>query len=144
VSHYQGDSGEIRIVTGNSSRVTMNLTGNEVFGDAGSDLFDVLTELRNALETNDPAGIQASLAPLVDFETRMIGHQTEVGSRLERVDVCKKILSDLDLQYTNRLDETVGVDVAQLVMLLQAKQTIYESALYSASQILSLNLVDFL
>ncbi len=144
VSRYQGDSGVIEIVTGNSSRVEMNLTGNEVFGQAGSELFDVLTELRIALEADDSAGIQATLGPLVQFQTGMIGHQTEVGSRLERIEVSKKILSDLDLQHTNRLDEIVGVDIAHLAMLLQVKQTIYESALYSASQILSLNLVDLL
>jgi flagellar hook-associated protein 3 FlgL len=74
----------------------------------------------------------------------MTGHRTEVGSRLESIEVYKKILSGLDLLHTNRLSDIEEVDLAQAITLLQVKQTLYESALYSASQILSLNLVDFL
>ncbi|MGQ9646430.1 MAG: flagellar hook-associated protein FlgL [Thermodesulfobacteriota bacterium] len=144
VSRYQGDSEKIRIVTGASSRVEMNLTGTEVFGQAGSDLFDVLTELKNALETNDTAGVRACLSPLVQFQSNLTGYRGEVGNRLERMETYKKILSDFDLQHTNRLDEITGVDLSQLAVLLQLKQTLYESALYSASRILSLNSTDLL
>ena len=144
VSHYQGDSGEIEIVTGSSSRTEINLTGDEIFGEAGSDLLDVLAGLKNALEANDPTGIRDSIGPLVQFQSGMTGHRTEVGSRLESIEVYKKILSGLDLLHTNRLSDIEEVDLAQAITLLQVKQTLYESALYSASQILSLNLVDFL
>lgn len=144
VSRYQGDSGEIKIVTGNSSQVEINLTGHEIFGEAGSDLFNVLTGLKNALEADDLTGIQASMGPLVQFQNRMIGHRAELGSRQERIEVCKKILSDLDLRYTNQLSETEGLEMTQAITLLQVKQTLYESALYSASEILNLNLAKLL
>jgi flagellar hook-associated protein 3 FlgL len=144
VSRYQGDSGKIEIVTGSSTRTEINLTGEEVFGEAGSDLFDILTRLKDALETNDLAGIQASLEPLVRFQNQMIGHQAEVGSRQERIELCKNILSDLNLNYTNQLSDTEGIDMTQAITLLQVKQTLYESALYSASQIMNLNFIKLL
>lgn len=144
VSRYQGDSGEIEIVTSHSSRVDVNLTGNEVFGPTGNDLFDVLTGLKNGLETNDRTAIQASMASLVRFQTNLIGLRSEVGSRQERIGVYKKILSELDLNHSNRLSEVEGIDIAQVATLLQVKQVFYESALYSANQLLRLNFVDFM
>ncbi len=144
VSRYQGDSGEIEIVTGNSIRTEINLTGEEVFGEAGSDLFDILTGLKNAIDANDRAGIEASLAPLVQSQVRTRGHQAEMGSREERIEFCKKVLSDLDLRYTSQLSETEELDMARAITLLQVKQTLYESALRSASQILHLNFVELL
>ena len=82
--------------------------------------------MKDALEANDLAGIQASLDPLVQFQNRMIGHQAEVGSRQERIEVCKNILSDLNLNYSNQLSDTEGIDMTQAITLLQVKQTVYE------------------
>jgi len=144
VTRYQGDSGEIEIVTGSSSKIEINLTGNDLFGEVGNDLFDVLAGLKNALETDDLTGIQASLGPLVQFETDMIGHRVDIGSRMERIESSKKILSDIGLFHTNRLSEIENLDMAQAITLLQVKQTLYESALYSANQILHLNFVELL
>ncbi|HET6460777.1 MAG TPA: flagellar hook-associated protein FlgL [Syntrophales bacterium] len=144
VSRYQGDSGKMKVVTGNSSQVEVNLTGNEVFGETGNDLFDVLTGLENALETNDSGSIQASMSSLTQFQSNVAALQSEVGSRQDQIEVSQNILSNLDQQYTNQLSDVENADTTTLATLLQAKLTQYEAALYSANQILSTSFVDIL
>jgi flagellar hook-associated protein 3 FlgL len=68
----------------------------------------------------------------------------DVGSRLNRIDICKSILSDLDSNNTERLSDIEDLDMIKAINDLNMKQTTYKAVLYSVTQISSLSLVDFL
>jgi flagellar hook-associated protein 3 FlgL len=73
-----------------------------------------------------------------------MGNLADVGSRLNRLEMSKNLLSELELSNTTRLSEIEDVDVVRAITDLKAREQIYQAALYSATQIMQLSLVDFL
>lgn len=147
VSRYNGDEHDMEIAIGSSAQMKINLTGTTVFGEAGdteNNIFDILVGLRDSLENNNVEGIQVGLDQLNNFQPRVVGNMADVGSRLNRIDMCKNILSDLDSNYTERLSDIEDLDVVKAINDLSMKQTAYKAVLYSVTQISSLSLVDFL
>ena len=147
VSRYNGDEHDMEIAIGSSAQMKINLTGTTVFGEAGdteNNIFDILVGLRDSLENNNVEGIQVGLDQLNNFQPRVVGNMADVGSRLNRIDMCKNILSDLDSNYTERLSDIEDLDVVKAINDLNMKQTAYKAVLYSVTQISSLSLVDFL
>ena len=147
VSRYNGDEHDMEIAIGSSAQMKINLTGTTVFGEAGdteNNIFDILVGLRDSLENNNVGGVQSGLDQLNNFQPRVVGNMADVGSRLNRIDMCKNILSDLDSNYTERLSDIEDLDVVKAINDLNMKQTAYKAVLYSVTQISSLSLVDFL
>jgi flagellar hook-associated protein 3 len=146
VSRYQGDDGRIGIAMGPSSQVSINLTGEEAFGAAGEsdNLLDVVAGLERALETNDVSGVQKTLDLLGSAQTRLTSAMADLGSRQNRVEANQSLLSDLETGNTARLSEVQDVDITQAMTDLTAKQYVYQAALYSATQITKMSLVDYL
>jgi flagellar hook-associated protein 3 FlgL len=147
VSRYNGDEHDMEIAIGSSAQMKINLTGTTVFGEAGdteNNIFDILVGLRDSLENNNVEGIQSRLDQLNNFQPRVVGNMADVGSRLNRIDMCKNILSDLDSNYTERLSDIEDLDLVKAINDLSMKQTAYKAVLYSVTQISSLSLVDFL
>jgi len=147
VSRYNGDEHDMEIAIGSSAQMKINLTGTTVFGEAGdteNNIFDILVGLRDSLENNNVGGVQSGLDQLNNFQPRVVGNMADVGSRLNRIDMCKNILSDLDSNYTERLSDIEDLDVVKAINDLSMKQTAYKAVLYSVTQISSLSLVDFL
>jgi flagellin-like hook-associated protein FlgL len=147
VSRYNGDEHDMEIAIGSSAQMKINLTGTTVFGEAGdteNNIFDILVGLRDSLENNNVGGVQSRLDQLNNFQPRVVGNMADVGSRLNRIDMCKNILSDLDSNYTERLSDIEDLDVVKAINDLSMKQTAYKAVLYSVTQISSLSLVDFL
>jgi len=145
VSRYNGDEHDMEIAIGSSAQMKINLTGTTVFGEAGeNNIFDILVGLKDSLENNNIEGIQVGLDQLNKFQPRVVGNMADVGSRLNRIDMCKNILSDLDSNNTERLSDIEDLDMVKAINDLNMKQTTYKAILYSVSQIVGLSLVDFL
>jgi flagellar hook-associated protein 3 FlgL len=122
------------------------LTGEAVFGEAGAadNLFDVLVGLRNSLENNDVHGVQSRLDQLNIIQVGLTSSLADIGSRLNRIEMSGNILNNLELSNTDRLTEIEDVDAIQAITDLNARQLVYEAALYSATQVGQLSLVDFM
>jgi flagellar hook-associated protein 3 FlgL len=147
VGRYRGDGEDVKIATGSATRVKINLNGAEIFGEAGdgeTNLFDILTGLQDGLQNNRTDQVQSSLEDLNSFQNQLGGNLADVGSRLNRLEMNQNLLSDLDMNHTGRLSEVEDADAVKAITDLNAKQQIYQAALYSASQISSLSLLDFL
>lgn len=145
--HYLGDTQDIEIPIGESVQMKVNLSGEAVFGpegDPSSNIFQIVAGLRDALQGNDIHGVQAGLERLNTFQTRINSDLAGVGSRLNRLENSKKLLSGLEENHTQRLADIEDTDVVKVMTDLSAKQSAYQAALYSAAQITHLSLVDFL
>ena len=145
--HYLGDAKDIEIPIGESVQMKINLTGDAVFGPEGDpdhNLFQILAGLRDALQGNDIDGVQSGLGRLNGFQVRIGSDFADVGSRLNRMENCKNLLSDIEKNHTQRLSDVEDTDIVKAVTDLNAKQSVYQAALYSAAQIGQLSLIDFL
>jgi len=145
--NYLGDTNDIEIPISESVQVKINLTGDAVFGpdgDQDNNLFQILAGLKAALQGNDINGVSSALEKLNSFQPKIDSSLADVGSRLNRMENSRNTLSGLQVNYTQRLADVEDTDIVQATTDLTSQQTVYQAALYCASQITQLSLIDFL
>jgi len=72
------------------------------------------------------------------------GKISDIGSKMDRMDIKKNIFQDLNLSDTERRSNIEDADMAEAVMNVSAAQLTYQAALSSSSKVMSLSLVDYL
>ena len=147
VSQYNGDSDDMNVIIGPSAQLKTNVAGDTAFGQAGdtvNNLFDILAGFKNSLQSNDTSGVQAALERLGNAQDNNISNLADVGSRLNRIEVNKNMLSDLESNNTTRLSGIEDIDIAKATLELNSKQIIFQAALYSAAKVTGLSLLNYL
>jgi flagellar hook-associated protein 3 FlgL len=100
--------------------------------------------LKTALENNDLAGIQDAMSNLDGHFDDISSKISDVGSKMNRMDVKENILQDLNLANTERLSKIEDADLAEAIMELEAKELAYEAALSSSAKLMKLTLMDYI
>jgi flagellar hook-associated protein 3 FlgL len=137
---YNGDNNPFAIKISKNATVEIGGAGQAVFGT----LFNTLTDLKTALQTNDVSGIQDAMGKLDTHLDDISGKISDIGSKSDRMDIKKNIFQDLNLSNTERLSNIEDADMAEAVMNVSAAQLTYQAALASSSKVMSLSLVDYL
>lgn len=138
LSAYQGDSYEHRIETGPNSEVAISSSGELAFTALGGrDVFQDLSDLTTALQTNNLVGIQASLDRLDADHEQVVRERARTGVNLARLeqstamhensrhllDIQKSDLSGIDptdsLSMLSELEQALTVSTSVLRQLLQ-------------------------
>lgn len=137
---YVGDSGAVvRDIAPNTS-VTVNMTGDQVFGD----VFQVLDQLAAAIAAGDTDGIAAQHAALDGAATRLGAAAAEIGARATRVDTVK-VRADAELtNLRSLLSELEDTDIAEALVRVKAEENAYTASLMAASRVIPPSLLDYL
>jgi flagellar hook-associated protein 3 FlgL len=137
---YYGDSDAFAIKISKNSTIEIGSAGDAVFGT----VFNTLTDLSDALQNNDVGGIQDAMENLDghfdDIRTKI----SDVGSKMNRMEIKNKIYQDLNFTNTERLSNIEDADIAEAVMNVKAAEVTYQAALASSSKVMTLSLVDYL
>lgn len=143
---YNGDNGEISVRTGESSLVPINIRGDIVFKGSGGgvDVFNILSQFKNALENNDPNTIRASIDVLDKAQNQAIETISLAGSRLNQLESTREILSNTRVNIETILSEKEDVDIAKAATDLIVLQNAIEASLSSAPKVILPSLMDFL
>ncbi len=147
VSQYNGDQGDMNIIIGPAAQLKTNVAGDTAFGQAGDtthNLFDILAGLKNSLQSNVTSGVQTALEWLGNAQDNNTSNMADIGARLNRIEVNKNMLSDLEANNTNRLSGIEDLDIAKASLELNSKQMIFQAALYSAAKVTGLSLLNYL
>ena len=123
--------------------VRVDLTGPEVFGAPGSDLFALVGNIAADVAA-DPAALAGHLADLDVAIDGMLTAIADIGARAKRIDRAEQINSEQGLVLQSRLAETEGIDLPMTIMQLQMRQVGYEAALSATARSIQPSLVDFL
>lgn len=137
---YNGDNNAFSIKISKNTTAEIGSDGQGVFGD----IFNTLSNLKIALETNDVSGIRDSIDRLDGHFDDISARISDVGSKIARLDIKDKIYQDLDFANTERLSKIEDADIAKAIMNLQAAELAYKAALASSSRVMSLTLMDYL
>jgi flagellar hook-associated protein 3 FlgL len=141
---YQGNSGQITRTVAPGLKVAVNLSGEEVFGPAGNDVFTVLSDVANHLR-NDPGALTATdLDRLDEAFLRMQNALSTVGSRYHQVEAMSQRNDANRLDATNQLSEVEGVDLPATIVELQLQEVAYQAALGATAKVIQPSLLDFL
>ncbi len=137
---YNGDNNPFSIKISKNASIEIGSDGQAVFGA----LFNTLADLKTALLSNDVSGIQDAMGNLDAHMKDISGKISDIGSKMDRMDIKKNIFQDLNLSDTERRSNIEDADMAEAVMNVSAAQLTYQAALSSSSKVMSLSLVDYL
>ncbi len=151
---YAGDAGVRQIELGPGRNVTVNHPGNVVFMDvpaaAGGreSLFETLDSLANALDNPDDPAFQTEMGRLIDQLDTGLDHvlqvHTEVGARLNTVDVQRAFNEDTRLQMQRTLSAVEDLDYAEAVARLNRQMVGLEAAQKTFTRVQGLSLFNYL
>jgi flagellar hook-associated protein 3 FlgL len=141
---YQGDSGAVTRTIAPGVKVTVNATGPDVFGPAGSDIFKVLADISADLRTNPSNLSSTDLDRLDAGYLRMQNALASVGSRYHQIEIMQDRNRANQLDSQNQLSEVEGVDLPATTVDLQLQEVAYQAALGATAKVIQPSLVDFL
>jgi flagellar hook-associated protein 3 FlgL len=76
--------------------------------------------------------------------SKITSSHTQVGVKIDRVQLVKTRLEDDETNYTTLLSKNEDVDIAQVTMEYNNAKTVYTSALMVGSKIANLSLIDYM
>jgi flagellar hook-associated protein 3 FlgL len=141
---FVGTAGAVNRTVAAGTAIRVDVDGNQVFGPAGSSVFDHLAALSTALRAGDQAGISASLTTLDADRDRITTTQTDVGTRQLRVESAIQAADDSALKLKSSLSNVENVDLPKVIVDLQMQQTAYQASLAATSRVMQPSLLDFL
>ena len=140
-----GSHGDISIVIGKNLEFAINSNGDDVFANSnGVNIFNILRDLKNALENDDTEAIQAQIEPLDEAKNQMLRFEAELGAKLNRLESTENHWEDFKLDVTALMSATEDTDFVQAVIDLQSQKAAYQASLSTAASIIKQTLMDFL
>lgn len=141
---YLGDARTVSRTIAPGVKVTINATGQHVFGPAGNDIFKVLTDISNDLRTNPANLTSTDLGQLDAGYLRMQNALASVGSRYHQIEIMQARNQANQLETQNQLSEVEGVDLPATMVDLQMQEVAYQAALGATAKAIQPSLMDFL
>lgn len=150
------DVGTMAVDVAQGSTMTYNVTGVSVYGDTsaapippsnfGPHVFGTIDELSQFLTsgTNNRDITDLSLAKLDAHLDGLTATRTNVGTRIQRLDLARDRYEELGLQLEGLLKDTEGTDIAEASLRLNQHEAAFQASLSVAARALPLSLVDFL
>lgn len=140
---YLGDSGAVDRTIAPGERITVNLTGDDVFGTGATSVFAVVDALASSLRTN-PSQIDQNVADLDAATDVILDRLADIGARYRRVDTMQGRTATDTLNLRSGLSEVEDVDLPKALMELRIQETAYQAALAATARAVQPSLVDFL
>ncbi|MBL0385515.1 flagellar hook-associated protein FlgL [Tumebacillus sp. ITR2] len=150
--YQQTDSGKISYMMSEGANMEVNVLSDDLFGppttagnEANSDnVFAVLKSLETALRADDAPGIEKALGKVQDRSNKIQSVWSDVGARMNRIDLITNRLKDYDTNVQGLLSKTVDVDVAEAIMNMKMAENVQQASLSTGGKIIVPTLVDFL
>ena len=145
-SSVQTDTGAIYYMVGVGVKLQINLSGSDVFGRPGEtdNIFTVFDQIITALESGNHAGVSAQIGNIESRMDKILNQQSEIGARVNRVELMQNRLKDLELNLTDLQSKTEDVDFEKLIIDAKINENIYQASLSVGAKIITPSLVDFL
>jgi len=128
---------------GSASTVRVDADGSAVFGTGAGSAFAVLDDLAAAIRsgsTDMSAGIQAIDGRM----SAMLEQVASVGARHGQVLAAKDVLATHTVTLAQQLSGIEDIDLAEVILQVQAQEVAYRGALGAAAKVLQPSLMDFL
>jgi len=149
-ANYAGNAGSINLDVSATTSITTNISGDQVFfgGPAGqgtaTDLFQQVTNLRDALNTNNSAGIQAAYSNLQTIQSRLNDQITDVGARQGSMDQLKNDMESYNTSLQSIQSSYQAVDYPTTVTDYYQEQNSQQAALSMIAKTGKTSLFDYL
>lgn len=130
----------IEETNGDDTAGRLGLTGT----GAPKRLFGVLEDLRDALNANDAGALRRSLAEIDALENHILRLEVGVGGRQNMLEWMEGLNSEREIRLNTNLASIRDVDIIEVSSELAAAETAYQASLMVSSQMMAMNLFDYL
>lgn len=148
------DSGKIDYNISSGVQLSVNLSGNEVFGypptgypgpkNEDDNIFNILDNMISNLRAGSSAGVSAQLPLLESRMDKVLSQQAEVGARVNRLELMESRLKDLSLNLETLQSKTEDADIEDLIIKSKVNDSVYQASLSVGAKVIQPSLVDFL
>lgn len=142
------DEGALTYEIGQGIYVDVNVNARELFGGQSEpdndNLFQVVQDIIDALNTSDTDGLNDGLARLDTRFDKILEVRSHVGAKANRLDLASERLKDIDINLQALQSKTEDVDMAALIVNIKTAENAYMASLSAGSRIIQQSLVDFL
>jgi flagellar hook-associated protein 3 FlgL len=122
---YQGGEDGVMVQVGEGLKVDISIDGSQVFDDQ-VDIFAMLDNMIEGFANNDLDALDGSLDQIRGAEEQVLRVQTDLGGRLNRVDLAREMSEELKLTFSRERqlvgDTDMAAAVSQMLGLEQSLQ----------------------
>lgn len=135
---------KIVLVVGQNNSVQINVMGTDVFNNDGAGgIFKVLSDI--VADFKSPtASTSDHLAQLDSQMDNLLRERSELGARMNRMELSISRLEGLEVSTTRLLSNEEDVDMAEVITNLKTQENVQRAALSVGARIIQPSLVDFL
>jgi flagellar hook-associated protein 3 FlgL len=157
---YQGDENTTSLEITPGERITVNLTGNDLFfgtstwdttiptnnsTDGGRyDLFLELTQAEEALRANDQAAMQTSMDDLEGAAEQNRRLRSQLGNRASRVETAMEYQEGVKVDLTQILSRYEDADAVEAFNAIVQQETAFQAALSVTAKVSEMSIHDFI
>jgi flagellar hook-associated protein 3 FlgL len=135
---------KLELVVGQNNTVQINVKGIDVFNNDGAGgIFKVLSDIETDFRSPNP-GSTDHLAQLDGQMDNLLRHRSELGARMNRMELSISRIDGLEVSTTRLLSGEEDVDMAEVITNLKAQENVQRAALSVGARIIQPSLVDFL
>ncbi|MCM3653599.1 flagellar hook-associated protein FlgL [Metabacillus litoralis] len=125
----------------NGVNLKVNINATNVFG---SELFDTLQSLEDALNSGTLESGDDFLSKLDGHYDIMSAERSEIGARYSRLEMIDARIQDQEIIASRILSENEDADIERVITDLTIQESIHRASLAVSSRIIQPSLIDFL
>ncbi|MBN1493730.1 MAG: flagellar hook-associated protein FlgL [Candidatus Omnitrophica bacterium] len=126
----------------------VNLSGSAAFMPNGEglsgDIFQVVMDLRDNLRQNNIAALETDINLIQDGIDQVLQQDVKVGVRQNSFEIIRDQLTNENINNKDIRSKINDIDYAALMIEFNTAQTLLQTTLQSAAQLMQLSLVNFL
>jgi flagellar hook-associated protein 3 FlgL len=141
---FNGTTEVPRVVVEGSEKMDLGMSGSKVFDNNGTDIFQTLKDFKEALESDDVAGIRNSLTGLDNCLNLTEDNIASIGVYNSRTTTLANNNGTRDTNYKEVLSGMVDVDIASVTADYNTMSTAYQAVAYMMSKMQDINIFNYL
>ncbi|OZU88799.1 flagellar hook-associated protein FlgL [Virgibacillus indicus] len=136
---FGGESSDVKIEVSNGTKLTVNVNGEDVFGE----IFKTINNFETAL-SGTGEDISASIEELDKGINGLINNRADLGARMNRLELIENRLGEQEVIATSMMSKNEDVDYSKAITELITQESLHRAALSAGSRIIQPSLMDFL
>ncbi|MBM9616508.1 flagellar hook-associated protein FlgL [Desulfobulbus rhabdoformis] len=157
---YQGDENATSLEITTGERLTVNLTGNDLFFGTSTwdtttstnnstetgryDLFLELTQAEEALRSSDQVAMQTAMDDLEGAAEQNRRLRSQLGNRASRVETAMDYQEGVKVDLSQVLSRYEDADAVESFNAIIQQETAFQAALSVTAQVSSMSILDFI
>jgi flagellar hook-associated protein 3 FlgL len=140
------DKGVFRLNVSPTSSVPVTITGEQIFGAAGSaqNVFKVLDDVVTHLNNNQQNQLLQDLDRIQACADNISTQWAEIGARTNRFELVVNRIQDQAIGLKQLRSELDDVDMAQVITDMKMQESVHQAALSTGARLIQNSLIDFI